>query len=76
MTAQTLGTQLRAAREAKGWTRLRLYMESGVHFNTISDIEHGRNREPSFVKVVRLARALDMDPLALCPVSDAETEAA
>jgi transcriptional regulator with XRE-family HTH domain len=76
MTTQTLGAQLRSAREAKGWTRMRLYTESGVHPNTIADIEMGRNQEPSFVKVVRLARALDMDPMALCPVPDAATEAA
>jgi transcriptional regulator with XRE-family HTH domain len=73
---QPIGNLLRSARTAKGWTRLRLYMESGVHPNTIADIEHGRNQEPSFVKVVRLARALGMQPEDLCPVVDAAADAA
>jgi transcriptional regulator with XRE-family HTH domain len=61
---------LRAARAAKNWTRRRLYVESGVHENTISDIENARNQAPSFEKVVRLARALGMAPEELHPVND------
>jgi transcriptional regulator with XRE-family HTH domain len=65
-----IAEQLRNARRAKGWTRVRLYAESGVHPNTIADIENARNRQPSFEKVVRLARALDLAPEQLHPVSD------
>jgi transcriptional regulator with XRE-family HTH domain len=70
----TVAGRLLKARLAKRWTRVRLYAESGVHPNTISDIENARNQHPSFEKVVRLARALEMTPEDLCPVSDIPEE--
>jgi transcriptional regulator with XRE-family HTH domain len=65
-----IAQQLKHARRTRGWTRARLCAESGVHPNTIADIEHGRNRRPSFETVFRLARALGFPPEQLYPIAD------
>jgi transcriptional regulator with XRE-family HTH domain len=54
----TIAENLFRARKTKRWTRKQLQAESGVHMNTIADIENGRNQEPSVFKVVNLAKAL------------------
>jgi transcriptional regulator with XRE-family HTH domain len=74
MPTTAIASRLREARQRKHWTRVRLFVESGVHFNTIADIENGRNQQPSFEKVVRLARALGLQPEQLCPVPDVPEE--
>jgi transcriptional regulator with XRE-family HTH domain len=60
------------ARKAKRWTRRQLQAESGVHMNTIADIETGRNQEPSVFKVLNLAKALGVttDELVAEPRGD------
>lgn len=67
-----LSRNLRTAREARHWSRRELADRSGVHPNTIADIEAERNRNPAFDKVVLLARALEMDPETLWPVASRE----
>lgn len=63
-----LNENLKREREARGWSRGDLARKSGVHENTIADIERGRSRMPAHDKVVQLARALGMTPDELCPV--------
>jgi transcriptional regulator with XRE-family HTH domain len=58
------------ARENSGLTLQALEDLSGVSKQTISDIELGRNRNPGYVKVVKLARALGIGPGDLCPVDE------
>ena len=65
-----MGETLKTARLARGLTQDQLSELSGVHQTTISDIEIGRNLNPSWTNVVRLARALDVDPIDIFPVAD------
>jgi transcriptional regulator with XRE-family HTH domain len=64
------GDTVRETRKRLHLTRVQLFAKSGVHFNTIADIENGRNKEPSFEKVIRLSRALNLNPLEAYPVKD------
>lgn len=65
-----LSTNLKRLREAKGMTRQQLAGASGVHPNTIADIENGRNRAPAYDKVKYLAHALGVDSEELWPTAD------
>ena len=49
---------LQAAREAKGWTQIKLAMEAGVSQQSITFYETG-TRVPSLEVAVRLAQVLD-----------------
>lgn len=49
---------LRRAREATGLSQQELADAAGTTVATISDLENGRNREPSHAKVVSIVRAL------------------
>lgn len=62
------GAALRDARLQRGMTLQGLSQQTGVDFRTISDIEHGKIAAPSYDKVVKLARALGLDPEQLWPV--------
>ena len=64
------GRLLRRTRLRRKLTLDRLSALSGVNLRTISDIEHGRNRKPAYDKVVRLERALGMDPGTLWSVPE------
>jgi len=61
---------LKDARIERGYTQERLAEMSGVDQTTISAIEVGKNRNPSWETVVRLARALMVAPEDLFPVPD------
>jgi len=69
---------LRTIRRAKDVTQAQLADLVGVDVTTISDLERGKNRNPSWETVVRLARALDVAPEELFPVPapTASTDAA
>jgi transcriptional regulator with XRE-family HTH domain len=64
----TFGNNVRQLRKSKGWTRVQLCGRSSVHINTIADIENGRNKQPSFEKVILICRALKVEPLTVYPV--------
>lgn len=68
---------LRDIRIAKGITQEDLESSSGVTQTTISAIERGKNKRPSWETVRRLASALSVPPEELFPaeaVEDAEVE--
>jgi transcriptional regulator with XRE-family HTH domain len=46
------------ARKLLGWTQTRLAREAGESISTISDLENGRNKKPSYVVVTHIVRAL------------------
>ena len=56
----TIGEKVRAAREAKGWTRWELAMASMVQPMTIAGIEWGK-RQPTIRKLQALAKGLGVE---------------
>lgn len=71
-----IAERLQQARANADWTRRDLSQRSGVHQSTIADIEEGRNRAPSYEKVVLLARALGVQPDVLYPIPERSVDAA
>lgn len=65
---------LREARTAKQLTQEQLADLVGVDQATISDLELGRNRNPSWNTVARIAKSLGVEPHDLFPIADAPTE--
>ena len=63
-----LGALLALSRELKGWSQRKLAAESGVNHAIIAQMESGQIKQPSWWKVVRLARALgvNLDRIAEC----------
>jgi transcriptional regulator with XRE-family HTH domain len=53
-----LGELIAIGRECKGWTLRKLELETGISNALISQIEHGRVKDPGFSTVVKLCRAL------------------
>jgi transcriptional regulator with XRE-family HTH domain len=60
-----LVTRLRALREERGWSQLRLADEAGVRQATISLLESGKVRRLDTDVLDRLAAALRVTPLEL-----------
>ena len=58
------GRRVRAERQALGWTLEQLGERSGLHWTYIGSVERGQ-RNVSLVNILRLARALRVDPSAL-----------
>ena len=56
-----LGTNLREARERLGLTQEQVAERSGVHATEVSRIEGGK-RDPQVSTVIRLAKALEVEP--------------
>lgn len=63
---------LRTARRLADVTQAELAQKAGVDQTTISDIERGRNRNPSWQTVKRIATALGVDPEEIFPVQNGE----
>jgi transcriptional regulator with XRE-family HTH domain len=61
---------LRTARRLKDITQAQLAEQSGVDQRTISDIERGANRNPSWETVARIAKALGVEPGEIFPLDD------
>ena len=61
----SLVSVLRAERESRGWTAVRLGEESGVHRSVISRAEKGE-RYPGVPVIVRLCRAMDVPLSEVC----------
>jgi transcriptional regulator with XRE-family HTH domain len=60
---------LRTARRLKDITQAQLAERAGVDQTTISDIECGRNRNPSWQTVKLIADALGVQPEEIFPVA-------
>lgn len=60
-TPMTLGERLKATRESRGLTLRELERLSGVSNATISQIETGRNPNPTAITISRLAKALGVE---------------
>jgi DNA-binding XRE family transcriptional regulator len=60
---------LRARRKELRLTQVELAARAGVTQAVITDLETGRNRNPSWQIVGKLARALKIDPSELFPVA-------
>jgi transcriptional regulator with XRE-family HTH domain len=67
---------LRTIRRARDITQIQLEELSGVDQGTISDIECGRNTNPNWKTLKRLASALGVAPQDLIPQSTDEVGAA
>ena len=63
-----IAERLRQTRDTVKLSRTNLAKRADVKAATIADIEEGRNRNPSYDKVVRLARALGVTPDYLYPI--------
>ena len=59
-----VGTNVRALRQAKGWTQEQFAERSGFSQQYISGLESGR-RNPTVVSLFELAQALGVDPTEL-----------
>ena len=71
-----LSENLRRLREDKGWSQRQLADRAGVHKAVIADVEAGKTKIPAYDRLVRIARALGVDPETLCPVDVPTTGAA
>ena len=60
--------ELKKFRRIAGFSQQQLADRSGVDVATISRLERGLKREPSYQTVIRLARTLHLDPEELVPV--------
>lgn len=60
--------RLREIRRAKDITQETLADVAAVEQTTISDLERGKNKNPSWRTVALIARALKADPFYLFPV--------
>jgi transcriptional regulator with XRE-family HTH domain len=63
---------LRTARRLKDITQAQLADQSGVDQRTISDIERGANRNPSWETVARIAKALGVEPAEIFPIPNTD----
>ncbi|TVP77780.1 MAG: XRE family transcriptional regulator [Puniceicoccaceae bacterium] len=55
------GEIIRAHREAKGWSQMKLAAEANLHLTALGSIERGR-RNPSLLTVYLIANALEIPP--------------
>lgn len=63
---------LRTARRLKDITQTQLAEQSGVDQRTISDLERGANRNPSWETVSKIAKALGVEPHEIFPLPSAD----
>jgi transcriptional regulator with XRE-family HTH domain len=61
---------LEQTRKAKGFTQTELDEKAGLTKGTVSDIERGKNRRPSWEVVKRIAETLGSTPEELFPIHD------
>lgn len=52
---------IREKRFEKGWTQLELAEKSGVPQPTISQIENGNRRYPTYENIIKIAKALEIN---------------
>jgi transcriptional regulator with XRE-family HTH domain len=57
-----VGERLRLIRTSKGWSQDYVARRAGVTPLTVSRIEIGKRRRPHFTTLVKIAKALDVEP--------------
>jgi transcriptional regulator with XRE-family HTH domain len=62
------GRQVRALREARGWSQERLAEAAGLHRTYVGSLERGE-RNVALVNLYAIAKALDTDPASLLPAA-------
>jgi transcriptional regulator with XRE-family HTH domain len=62
--------ELKTARRIARLTQRELATKAGVDPSTISLLERGRRQNASYESIVRIARALNIEPSELFPVGD------
>ena len=65
MDTEALGRRIRAQRKVLGLNQTQLAAKAGVSQGTISDYERGRFDEPAAEPILRIAIALQIDPIWL-----------
>jgi transcriptional regulator with XRE-family HTH domain len=58
MDLSAIGTRVRELREAKDWSQQTLSDESGLHLNTIKNIESGKREDVGLASLNDIAAAL------------------
>jgi len=66
--------ELKKFRRIAGLTQGQLAKKSGVDVTLISRLERGRRRTAAYETIVRLARALNLEPEELMPVDFVATD--
>ena len=61
---------LEEIRNQKGISQTDLDERAGLSRGTTNDIERGRNKRPAYETVVRLARALEVQPEEIFPINN------
>lgn len=69
------GQRLRAVRKERGWTLRFLAAKAGVHWTYLGQVERGE-RNVSLLTILRLAKALGIDPGVLLKGLKADVEEA
>lgn len=69
VTGRKQAMELRKLRRVAGLSQEELASKSGVDLAVISKLERGLRRAPAYETVVRLARALNLEPEELEPVA-------
>ena len=68
--------ELKKYRKIAGLTQQQLARKAGVDVTLISRLENGQRLNASYPTIVRLARALNLEPEELLPVPPREGDAA
>lgn len=61
MKVSELGSNIKTAREKKGWSLSKLKQESGVGYATLHDIESGKSQNLNSTNLEKIAMALNVD---------------
>ena len=67
-TGRIQAMELKKFRKIAGFSQQQLAAKAGVDLAVISRLERGLKRAPSYETVVRLARALNLEPEELLPI--------
>ena len=73
VTGRTMTTELKKYRKIAGLTQKELADKADVDVTIVSRLENGQRQTASYPAMVRLARALNLEPEELAPVPHRKT---